>query len=187
MFHESLQNIKGPKGVLKIRQREKDGIEKEKKPLWITRFYQSLPLQTHFEKSGVTLSIFTPLFLGMMVGILAAIMGVGGGFIMVPVMVYMLRMPMHVVVGTSLFQILFTCINVTFMQSIYNHTVDIVLALILLIGSTIGAQIGAKVSDRLNADQLKIILASIVLLVMLQMTYGLLAYPDLLLSLSGSH
>ena len=106
---------------------------------------------------------------------------------MVPVMVYMLRMPMHVVVGTSLFQILFTCINVTFMQSVYNHTVDIVLALILLIGSTIGAQIGAKVSDRLNADQLKIILASIVLIVMLQMTYGLLAYPDLLLSISGSH
>lgn len=187
MFHESLQNIRGPKGVLRMRQREKDRIEKEKKPRWITRFYQSLPLQTYFEKSGVTLSIFTPLFLGMMVGILAAIMGVGGGFIMVPVMVYMLRMPMHVVVGTSLFQILFTCINVTFMQSVYNHTVDIVLALILLIGSTIGAQIGAKVSDRLNADQLKIILASIVLIVMLQMTYGLLAYPDLLLSISGSH
>jgi hypothetical protein len=114
-------------------------------------------------------------------------MGVGGGFIMVPVMVYMLRMPMHVVVGTSLFQILFTCINVTFMQSYYNQTVDIVLALILLFGSTIGAQVGAKVSDRLNAEQLKIILATIVLLVMLQLTFGLLSTPDLLLSSRGGH
>jgi uncharacterized membrane protein YfcA len=187
MFQESLQNLRAPSGVVKIKLREKDSTRAEKKPTWIAKLYQSLPFQTHFEKSGVTLSIFTPLFLGMMVGILAAIMGVGGGFIMVPVMVYMLRMPMHVVVGTSLFQILFTCINVTFMQSIYNQTVDIVLAIILLVGSTIGAQIGAKISDRLNADQLKIILASIVLLVMLQMTYGLLAYPDLLLSLRGGH
>ena len=106
---------------------------------------------------------------------------------MVPIMVYMLRMPMHVVVGTSLFQILFTCISVTFLQSYYNQTVDIVLALILLFGSTIGAQIGAKVSDRLNADQLKIILASIVLLVMLQLTLGLIFRPDLLLSIQGGH
>ena len=187
MFQESLQNLKGPRAVVKIRLREDKHIKAEKKPIWITKFYQSLPFQTHFEKSGVTLSILTPFFLGMMVGILAAIMGVGGGFIMVPVMVYMLRMPMHVVVGTSLFQILFTCINVTFMQSMYNQTVDIVLALILLVGSTIGAQIGAKVSDRLNADQLKIILASIVLLVMIQMTFGLFAYPDLILSLKGGH
>jgi uncharacterized protein len=187
MFQESFQNLKSPKNVLKTRKKEVDGIISEKKQVWFTKFYQSLPFQTHFTKSGVTLSIITPLFLGMLVGILAAIMGVGGGFVMVPVMVYMLRMPMHVVVGTSLFQILFTCINVTFMQSLYNQTVDIVLALILLAGSTIGAQIGAKVSDRLNADQLKIILASIVLLVMIQMTFGLLVNPDLLLSLKGGH
>ncbi len=96
-------------------------------------------------------------------GILAAIMGVGGGFIMVPVMVYMLRMPMHVVVGTSLLQILFTCINVTIMQSVTNHTVDLVLAIILLLGSTLGAQFGVRLSRRLKADQLKILLASIVL------------------------
>jgi uncharacterized membrane protein YfcA len=114
-------------------------------------------------------------------------MGVGGGFIMVPVMVYMLRMPMHVVIGTSLFQILVTCINVTFMQAYYNQTVDVVLALILLFGSTIGTQLGAKVSDRLNADQLKIVLAIIVLLVMIQMVYGLLLKPDILLSMGGGH
>jgi len=161
-------------------------VEKKKTSIFFS-LYQSLPFQTHFEKSGVTISIITPVFLGILVGILAAIMGVGGGFIMVPVMVYMLRMPMHVVVGTSLFQILITCINVTFMQAYYNQTVDIVLALILLLGSTIGAQLGAKVSDRLNADQMKVVLAALVLLVMVQMIYGLLVHPEMLFSVGGGH
>ena len=133
------------------------------------------------------MSICMPAILGTLVGVLSALMGVGGGFIMVPVMVYMLRMPMHVVVGTSLFQVLFTCINVTFMQSYYNHTVDLVLAIFLLVGSTAGAQIGARVSSRLKADQLKIILASIVLLVMVQMALSLLLHPDNLLSIHGGH
>jgi hypothetical protein len=187
MFQESLRNLRAPLEKIGETTIEKSGTVRKKKISKIAQIYQSFPLQTHFPKSGVTLSIIVPLFLGILVGILAAIMGVGGGFIMVPVMVYMLRMPMHVVVGTSLFQILFTCINVTFMQSYYNQTVDIVLALILLFGSTIGAQVGAKVSDRLNAEQLKIILATIVLLVMLQLTFGLLSTPDLLLSSRGGH
>ena len=106
---------------------------------------------------------------------------------MVPIMVYMLRMPMHVVVGTSLFQILFTCINVTFMQSITNHTVDLVLAIILLVGSTLGAQVGAKISRRLKADQLKILLASIVLVVMVQILVSLIMTPHLLLAYKGGH
>jgi len=131
--------------------------------------------------------LLLPLILGVLVGILAAIMGVGGGFIMVPVMVYMLRMPMHVVVGTSLFQILFTCINVTVMQSITNHNVDLVLAVILLVGSTLGAQIGAKLSRRLHADQLKILLASIVLLVMVQILVSLILTPGQLLAYKGGH
>jgi len=96
-------------------------------------------------------------------------------------------MPMHVVVGTSLFQILFTCINVTVMQSVTNHNVDLVLAVILLVGSTLGAQIGAKISKRLHADQLKILLASIVLLVMVQMLVGLVWPPHLLLGFKGGH
>jgi len=187
MFQESLHKLRAPLENVGETARENSGIDRKKKISKISQAYQSLPFQTHFQKSGVTISILVPLFLGILVGILAAIMGVGGGFIMVPVMVYMLRMPMHVVVGTSLFQILFTCISVTFLQSYYNQTVDIVLALILLFGSTIGAQIGAKVSDRLNADQLKIILASIVLLVMLQLTLGLMFRPDLLLSIQGGH
>jgi uncharacterized membrane protein YfcA len=140
-----------------------------------------------FQRSGIRLSVLMPLVLGGLVGVLAAIMGVGGGFIMVPVMVYLLRMPMHVVVGTSLFQILFTCINVTIMQSIENHTVDFVLALILLIGSSLGAQIGAKIGKRLHGDQLKILLATLVLVVMVKMLWGLLAHPDVLLAYTGGH
>ena len=187
MFQESLRNLKTPKGITnKIVKMKGEEVE-EKKQLKFSRLYRSLPFRTTFKKSGVSISVITPILLGIMVGILAAIMGVGGGFIMVPVMVYMLRMPMHVVIGTSLFQILVTCINVTFMQAYYNQTVDVVLALILLFGSTIGTQLGAKVSDRLNADQLKIVLAIIVLLVMVQMVYGLLLKPDILLSMGGGH
>ncbi|MFH1155176.1 MAG: sulfite exporter TauE/SafE family protein [Pseudomonadota bacterium] len=152
-----------------------------------TRMIQSLPYQTRFEKSGIVLSPVVPLFLGTLVGILAAIMGVGGGFIMVPVMVYLLRMPMHVVVGTSLFQVLFTCINVTVMQAYTNRTVDFVLALLLLVGSTLGAQVGARLSTRLKDDQLKIYLAVIVLLVMAKMLYGLVIPPHTLLAYHGGH
>ena len=147
----------------------------------------SCPGRPSSKNRAFELSILMPLVLGIFVGILAAIMGVGGGFIMVPVMVYMLRMPMHVVVGTSLFQILFTCINVTIMQANTNHTVDFVLALILLIGSTLGAQFGAKISRRLKGDQLKIILASLVLLVMVKMLFGLLLKPGILLTYIGGH
>jgi uncharacterized membrane protein YfcA len=96
-------------------------------------------------------------------------------------------MPMHVVVGTSLFQVLFTCINVTFMQAYYNHTVDLIMALLLLAGSTTGAQIGARISHVLKADYLKIILASIVLLVMVKMALGLLLKPGILLTYGGAH
>jgi uncharacterized protein len=148
---------------------------------------QKLPWQMEFMKSGVRLSILMPLVLGTFVGVLAAIMGVGGGFIMVPVMVYLLRMPMHVVVGTSLFQILFTCVNVTIMQAHTNHNVDFILALILLLGSSLGAQVGAKISKRLKGDQLKILLATLVLVVMAKMLLDLLLTPDILLAYIGGH
>ncbi len=179
MFLESLENLRKP------------GVELEepqvKKPSLYVRAIRRLPWQIRFTKSGITLSLVLPLILGIFVGILAAIMGVGGGFIMVPVMVYLLRMPMHVVVGTSLFQILFTCINVTFMQAVTNHTVDLTLAIILLVGSTIGAQFGARLSRKLKGDQLKIILASVVLIVMLQMLLGLVIPPEIMLAYKGVH
>lgn len=180
MFMESLQALR-KKPALEGRRPEPAKVSQ------YNRFIQSLPYQMRFDKSGVTLSPLLPLILGIFVGILAAIMGVGGGFIMVPVMVYMLRMPMHVVVGTSLFQILFTCINVTILQAITNFTVDLVLAIILLLGSTVGAQFGVRLSRRLKADQLKILLASIVLIVMVQMLASLVIPPHLMLTHKGGH
>jgi len=146
-----------------------------------------LPMQTHFEKSGVTFSALVPFCLGAFVGVLAAIMGVGGGFLMVPVMIYMLRMPMHVVVGTSLFQILFTCIEVTFLQAYYNRTVDFILAILLLVGSVFGAQIGAMLGKKLHGDQLKILLSIIVLGVTIKLVFELVLQPANLLSYAGGH
>ena len=179
MFIESLQALKKKKAV-----QEEPPVAKESR---YARMLSKLPWQTDFETSGVRLSVLMPLGLGVFVGILAAIMGVGGGFIMVPVMVYLLRMPMHVVVGTSLFQILFTCIDVTIMQAYSNHTVDFVLALLLLLGSTLGAQFGAKISKKLGGDQLKILLASIVLLVMVKMLLSLLLTPHIMVAYKGGH
>ena len=181
MFWESLQGLKKSKNA--PAEEEPAAKPKDDKK----SFLQKLPLQYKFAKSGCEISMILPLGFGILVGILAAIMGVGGGFIMVPVMVYLLRMPMHVVVGTSLFQILFTCVNVTVLQSYSNHTVDFILAVLLLLGSTIGAQVGTAVSKRLNADQLKIMLASLVLLVCAKMMAGLLMTPTIMVALKGGH
>ncbi|WP_319583679.1 sulfite exporter TauE/SafE family protein [uncultured Pseudodesulfovibrio sp.] len=180
MFIESVQSLrkKAPEANAPV------------KPVKKSRYaamMEALPFQTDFVKSGVRLSMLMPLVLGVLVGVLAAIMGVGGGFIMVPIMVYLLRMPMHVVVGTSLFQILFTCINVTILQSYTNHTVDFVLAVLLLLGSTLGAQFGTRISRKLKGEQLKILLATLVLAVMVKMLLNLLVTPDVLLAIAGGH
>ncbi len=177
MFIESLQSMRK-------KTSETATVQKESK---IGAFLKSLPLQTEFEKSGVTHSILVPIILGCLVGILAAIMGVGGGFLMVPIMFYILRMPMHVIVGTSLFQILFTCIEVTFLQSYTNHTVDFTLAVLLLVGSTIGAQVGAVFGRKLKGEQLKILLAIIVLVVTVKIVFELTLSPSLLLAQAGGH
>ena len=180
MFIESIQSMRKKKEVTAVEVTE----EKESA---VGRFLKSLPLQTRFEKSGVTHSALVPIVLGTFVGILAAIMGVGGGFLMVPVMVYMLRMPMHVVVGTSLFQILFTCIEVTFLQAYTNHTVDFLLAVLLLVGSTIGAQVGTVFGRKLKGEQLKVLLAAIVLIVTVKIVFDLTLTPSLLISQVGGH
>jgi uncharacterized membrane protein YfcA len=177
MFIESLSSLKKKKIEERVQKRESG----------FSRFLQSLPLQTHYEKSGVTHSMILPLLFGGFVGVLAAVMGVGGGFLMVPVMVYILRMPMHVVVGTSLFQILFNCIEVTFLQAYTNHTVDFILAVLLLLGSTIGAQVGAVFGRKLKGEQLKIILAVIVLAVTVKIIFELTMSPSLLLAQAGGH
>ena len=169
-----------------MRKKKTETVKTEKESA-ATKFLKSLPLQTHFEKSGVTHSLLLPVLFGGFVGILAAIMGVGGGFLMVPVMVYILRMPMHVVVGTSLFQILFNCIEVTFLQAYTNHSVDFILAVLLLLGSTVGAQVGAVFGRKLKGEQLKIILAVIVLVVTVKIVFELTLTPSLLISQAGGH
>jgi uncharacterized protein len=146
-----------------------------------------LPFQMHFPDSKVQHSVFVPFALCALVGVLSAIMGVGGGFIMVPMMVYLLRMPMHTAIGTDLFQILFTSAGVTLMQATTNQTVDVVLALLIALGSTAGAQIGARMARLLRGDQLKIVLASVVLLVTAKMAYRLVVAPASLLSYAGGH
>ena len=131
--------------------------------------------------------MISTILLGLIVGLLAAIMGVGGGFLMVPVMVYLLEVPMHVVVGTSLFIVLFTCIEVTILQSVMNHAVDIILAILLFLGSTIGAQIGASIGSKLRGEQLRIILASIILIVTIKMILDLTLTPSIFIAPKGGH
>jgi uncharacterized membrane protein YfcA len=141
----------------------------------------ALPWQMEFPHSGVRHSILLPFVLCVIVGLMTAVMGVGGGFMLVPLMVYLLDMPAHVAVGTSLFQILFTCLGATLLQSGLNHTVDVVLALLVAAGSTIGAQIGARMSRWLRGDQLMGLLGVLALVVMLKMAVGLALPPDNLL------
>jgi uncharacterized membrane protein YfcA len=148
-----------------------------------------LPFKMRFRRSKLYISALLPLGVGIFVGILAAIMGVGGGFVMVPAMIYLLGMPTAVVVGTSLFQIVFVTANVTFLQAINNQTVDIVLALLLVVGSVIGAQIGARVGGRLRGEEVRIALGLIVLAVCARVAWTLVATPDDLFSigLGGRH
>jgi uncharacterized membrane protein YfcA len=142
----------------------------------------SLPGRVRFPRSDIEVSFLVPVVLGVLGGVLAAMMGVGGGFVMVPLMLYVLRMRMHVVAGTSLLQILFTCLLVTMLQAAQNHTVDVVLALLLALGSTAGAVIGTRWGRRLRADQLKILLAVMVLAVAGKVTVDLLRTPTVMLS-----
>ncbi len=146
-----------------------------------------LPLKVYFSVSEVECSLIALLGLGFLIGILAALMGVGGGFIMLPVMIYLLRIPTLKAVGTSLFTVLFTAINVTMAQTLVNQTVDLLLALFLLIGSAVGAQVGTRLGRLLKAEQLRIIFSLIVLGVMVKMVHDLLVVPASLIGLGGGH
>ena len=138
----------------------------------------SLPLRWRFYRSGLYISPLAPLLLGMMTGILTMLMGVGGGFILVPAMLYILGMSANVVVGTSLFQILFVTIASTMMHSLTTKAVDIVLMFLLLAGSVSGAQLGAKFAQKAKPEYLRLALALIVLGVALRMALGLFWRPD---------
>ena len=144
-----------------------------------------LPFKMRFKVSHLYTSIIPPILIGFFVGILAAIIGVGGGFIMGPAMIYLLRMPTNVVIGTSLFQIIFVSAAVTIMHAVKNQTVDVVLATILIIGGVVGAQIGARLGQKLRGEQLRALLALIVLGVGLKMLSDLLFMPAEIYSLSS--
>ena len=131
-----------------------------------------------FRVSGLYISVIPPIMVGLLVGILAAIMGVGGGFILVPAMIYLLGMPTKVVIGTSLFQIIFVTGFTTIMHAINSQTVDMLLAFLLIIGGVVGAQVGARVGVRLRAEQLRILLAALVLMVALKIALDLLLRPS---------
>lgn len=148
-----------------------------------------LPFKMRFRVSGLYISAIPPLIVGLCVGVLAAIMGVGGGFIMVPAMIYILGMPTKVVVGTSLFQIIFVTAFTTMLHATTNYTVDIVLAVLLLVGGVIGAQIGTRIGVKMKAEQLRILLALLVLAVCGKLAFDLLVVPSELYSLGakGSH
>ncbi len=141
-----------------------------------------LPFKMRFRRSKLYISAILPLSIGAFVGFLAAIMGVGGGFIMVPAMIYLLGMPTSVVVGTSLFQIIFVTANVTLLQSIQTQTVDFILAGLLLFGAVIGAQFGSRAGALLRGEQLRGLLALLVLAVCVKIGYDLVVTPEDLLS-----
>ncbi|MDP3632743.1 sulfite exporter TauE/SafE family protein, partial [Phenylobacterium sp.] len=168
MFQESVRSL--------LRSRKPGGppIRRAHVHSWV----HGLPFKMKFRASGLYISVIPPALIGAAVGFLSAIMGVGGGFILVPAMIYILRMPAGVVVGTSLFQIIITTSLTGVLQAGRNQTVDIVLATLLLVGGVLGAQLGAKASSRFRAEELRALLALIVLLVGLRMGLGLFFTPD---------
>lgn len=176
MFIESLNAI---------RKTRSGSAPKRKKHNWI----HGLPFKMRFRTSGLYISVIPPMIVGVLVGVLAAIMGVGGGFIMVPAMIYLLGMPTKVVIGTSLFQIIFVTGFTTLLHATTNYTVDMVLAVLLLIGGVVGAQFGAMIGAKLKAEQLRILLALIVLAVCGKLALDLLIQPSELFSIgtAGGH
>lgn len=176
MFFESLAAIR--------RTKRAAPPKKIKRHTWI----HGLPFKMRFRTSNLYISAIPPVVVGILVGLLAAIMGVGGGFIMVPAMIYVLGMPTKVVVGTSLFQIIFVTAFTTLMHATQNYTVDAMLALLLLLGGVIGAQVGARIGVNIKAEQLRILLAIMVLAVCGKLALDLVLTPSEMFSIGvGGH
>lgn len=172
-FVEGIRSMIIPNELRTLKKRNRER-------LWI----YSLPLRMKFKKSRLYISIIPPLVIGFFVGILASIMGIGGGFIMVPAMIYLLRMPTNVVIGTSLYQIIFVTSLVTILHAYENQTVDIMLALILMSGGVVGAQIGAALGHRLKAEQLRFMLGILILAVCIKILTSLVIEPQDLLTIT---
>lgn len=169
----------GVRAILR-RRSPKQPVRKLHQHTWI----HGLPFKMRFRKSRLYISALLPITVGFFVGLLAALLGVGGAFLMVPAMIYLLGMPTTVVVGTSLFQIIFVAANVTLLQAVQNQTVDAVLAVVLVLGGVIGAQIGGRLGGKLRGDQLRILLAMLVFAVAIGLAYELVSTPDELYSIA---
>jgi len=165
--------IEGMRSMIAHRNEKVVQVKKRKDRTWV----HSLPLRVRFKKSGLYISIIPPIVIGIAVGIMASIMGVGGGFIMVPAMIYLLRMPTNVVIGTSLYQIIFVTSLVTVLHAYENQTVDVMLAMILMSGGVVGAQIGAALGHKLKAEQLRFLLGILILAVCAKMLIELAVEP----------
>jgi len=159
-----------------ILKRRGDVLAARKKDNWILKL--PLPFVMKFPRSGIKVSVLLPILIGVFTGILVSLLGIGGGFITIPAMIYVLGMPTSVVIGTSLFQIVFITANVTILQAINTHTVDVTLAFLMLISSVIGAQFGTRIGIKIPAEQLRAMLALMVLAVVLKLAIGLLITPD---------
>lgn len=142
------------------------------------RWIRALPFKMQFKRSNIEVSVLLPLVIGVFVGILVSLMGVGGGFFMIPAMIYILGMPATVIVGTSLFQIIFVTANVTLLHAVTTQTVDIILALLLLTGSVIGAQIGIRLGGKLPTEYIRGLMAVMVLFVALRLGFSLIVTPS---------
>ncbi|UUP18049.1 sulfite exporter TauE/SafE family protein [Nitratireductor thuwali] len=177
MMVESLRAIRRARGG------KRASLRKPGQHNWIHR----LPLKMRFRTSKLFVSVIPVLALGAIIGFLASIMGVGGGFIMVPALIYLLKVPTNIVIGTSLFQIIFVAAFTTIVHSTANQTVDVVLAFLLMVGGVAGAQYGARVGQKLRGEQLRALLAALVLAVALRLAFDLFVEPASLYSLGGMH
>ena len=175
MLIDSVKTMLANKYHLSIEERQK-----EENP-WFKNFLlrlDKLPYKVYFPKSDITISALVTIVLSVGIGILVALMGIGGGFLMIPAMIYILRMPSSVVVGTSLFQIIFIASNTTFLQALTNHTVDIVLAFLMVVSSSIGAQMGTRTGYRIDANKMRIFLSLLLLAVCFKMFLNLFTTPE---------
>jgi uncharacterized membrane protein YfcA len=172
MLRESLATLRATRGAPAAARRFGQH-------LWI----HGLPFKERFPASRLYISIIPPLVIGFAVGVLSAILGVGGGFVVVPAMIYILRMPTNVVTGTSLAQIIVVTAATTVLQSVNNHAVDAMLAVLLVMGGVVGAQFGVRIGARLRGEQLRLVLALMVIAVALRLFVGLVARPDDLYSI----
>ncbi|BBL53697.1 sulfite exporter TauE/SafE family protein [Bartonella quintana] len=175
----SLMIIESWREMLRQRKAQKVNICLAGRHNWIHR----LPLKMRFRTSMIYVSIIPVLGIGLIVGLLSSIMGIGGGFFMIPALIYLLRVPTSVVIGTSLFQITFVSSFTTILQSVSNQSVDIVLAFLLMLGGSIGAQYGTSAGRKLKAEQLRMALACLVLIVCMRLAFQLFVRPDNLFSL----